>query len=63
MILTFHINCILNIINYISKDKINYDFTNILNIIEEDLINTPLDYNIKTTDLLFIYSNFLQLLI
>ena len=58
MILTFHINCILNIINYISKDKINYDFTNILNIIEEDLINTPLDYNIKTKDLLFIYSNF-----
>ena len=58
MILTFYINCILNIINNISKNKINYDFNNILNIIEEDLINIPLDYSIKTKDLLFIYSNF-----
>ena len=60
LILTFHINCILNIINYIYNDnvKINYDFNNILNIIENDLINMPLDYNIKTKDLLFIYSNF-----
>ena len=58
MILTFHINCTLNIINYIYKEKKNYDFNNILNIIENDLINIPLDYSIKTKDLLFIYSNF-----
>ena len=58
MILTFHINCFLNIINYIFKDAFKYDFNNILNIIENDLINIPLDYSIKTKDLLFIYSNF-----
>ena len=58
MILTFYINCLLNIINYISNNKINYDFNNTLNIIEEDLIDMPLDYSIKTKDLLFIYSNF-----
>ena len=58
MILTFHINCTLNIINYIYKEKKNYDFNNILYIIENDLINIPLDYSIKTKDLLFIYSNF-----
>ena len=58
MILTFNINCFLNIINYIFKDNIECDFSNVLNIIENDLINMPLDYSIKTKDLLFIYSNF-----
>ena len=58
LILTFHINCLLNIINYIYNDNLKYDFNNILNILENDLINMPLDYNIKTKDLLFIYSNF-----
>ena len=58
LILTFHINCLLNIINYIYNDNLKYDFNNILNIVENDLINMPLDYNIKTKDLLFIYSNF-----
>ena len=58
MILTFHINCFLNIINYTNSEKNKYDFTNILNMIENDLINMPLDYSIKTKDLLFIYSNF-----
>ena len=56
MILTFYINCFLNIINNI-YNNINYDFNNVLNIIENDLINIPLDYSIKTKDLLFIYSN------
>ena len=58
MILTFYINCLLNIINYLYNDALNYDFTKILNIIENDLINIQLDYTIKTKDLLFIYSNF-----
>ena len=56
MILTFYVNCLLNIINNI-YNSINYDFNNILNIIENDLINIPLDYSIKTKDLLFIYAN------
>ena len=56
MILTFYINCLLNIINNI-YNNINYDFNNILKIIENDLINIPLDYTIKTKDLLFIYAN------
>ena len=57
MILTFYINCLINIINNIYNSEIKYDFHNILNIIENDLINIPLDYSIKTKDLLFVYSN------
>ena len=56
MILTFYINSFLNIINNI-YNNINYDFNNILKIIENDLLNIPLDYSIKTKDLLFVYSN------
>ena len=56
MILTFYINCLLNIINNI-YNNITYNFNNILKIIENDLINIPLDYSIKTKDLLFIYAN------
>ena len=57
LILTFYINCLINIINNIYNNSINYDFNNILKIIENDLIDVPLDYSIKTKDLLFIYSN------
>ena len=57
MILTFYINCLLNIINNIYSNDIQYNFSNILSIIENDLINIPIDYSIKTKDLLFIYSN------
>ena len=56
LILNFYINCFLNIINNIYSN-LNYDFNNIFNIIENDLISMPLDYSIKTKDLLFIYSN------
>ena len=55
MILTFYLNCLLNIINNIYYNDIKYNFNNILNIIEDDLINIPLDYSIKTKDLLFVY--------